>query len=196
VELLLIRHARPEREENPDGRPADPPLDAVGRAQAQALARWLARETLDAIYASPLRRARETATPLVASRGFALRIDDGLAEFDRGEASYIPLEERRRRDPAAFREFASRGPYAGRDLGPFRATVAAAVEAAARAHPGGRIALVCHGGVINAFAAQILGLTDTIFFEPAYTSVSRFLISREGKRSLRSLNEIAHLRDA
>jgi probable phosphoglycerate mutase len=194
VELLLIRHGRPEREENLDGRPADPPLDASGLAQAAALARWLADEPLDAIYASPLRRARETAAPLLAARGLALRIDEGLSEFDRGESAYIPLEELKRMDPAAYRAFAERGPYASRDLSPFRATVAAAVQSAARAHPGGRVALVCHGGVINAYAAEVLGLEHTIFFEPAYTSVSRFLVARDGTRSVRSLNETAHLR--
>ncbi len=194
MELLLIRHARPEREENSDGRAADPRLAASGREQALALARWLAAEALDAIYASPLRRALETARPLLERRALALRVEEGLAEYDRGESRYIPLEELKRQDPAAWREFASRGPYAGRDLQPFRATVARAVEEIARAHPGGRVALVCHGGVINAWAAEVLGLEGTIFFEPAYTSVSRFLVARDGARGVKSLNETAHLR--
>lgn len=191
---MLIRHARPEREQNPDGVPADPPLSALGREQAAALARWLAGESLGAVYASPLRRAHETAAPLLRDRALALRVEEGLAEYDRGESSYIPLEELKQLDPAAWRASASQGPYAGRDLSRFRETVARAVDAIARRHPGERVALVCHGGVINAWAAEVLGLAGTIFFEPAYTSVSRFLVARDGPRSVKSLNETAHLR--
>jgi broad specificity phosphatase PhoE len=60
--LYLIRHARPAAGW---GEEADPGLDAIGRQQAEAAARTLAR-TLDCmpIYTSPLRRCRETAQPL------------------------------------------------------------------------------------------------------------------------------------
>ena len=54
--------------------------------------------------------------------------------------------------------------------------------------------MVCHGGVINTWAAHVLGLETTLFFEPVYTSISRFLASASGERSLASLNEAAHLR--
>src|SRR6185295_17679291 len=64
MELLLIRHALPERIETPDGSPADPPLSAAGRAQAERMARWVSGEKVGAIYASPMRRARETAEAL------------------------------------------------------------------------------------------------------------------------------------
>ena len=50
MELLLIRHAEPVEEHTPDGSPADPALTERGRAQSEALARWLAREGLDVLY--------------------------------------------------------------------------------------------------------------------------------------------------
>jgi len=53
---------------------------------------------------------------------------------------------------------------------------------------------VCHGGVINAYLAHVLGLDDLLFFEPAYTSISRVRASRRGHRMLVSANETAHLR--
>src|SRR5688572_18829417 len=94
MELLLIRHALPLRvdEGSVDG-PADPALAELGHGQAAALAEWLAVEPIDAIWCSPMRRARETAEPLAQRLGLPITIDDDLAEFDREAASYIPIEE-------------------------------------------------------------------------------------------------------
>ena len=89
----------------------------------------------------------------------------------------------------------SGGLTAGVDVALFRRTVAAALERIVAVHAGGRVAVVCHGGVVNAWAAHVLGLEPTLFFQPAYTSVSRFLAASTGERSLLSLNETAHLRD-
>ncbi|MCH8132928.1 MAG: histidine phosphatase family protein [Myxococcales bacterium] len=50
MQLILIRHALPERVESVGGTPADPPLSEVGRAQAEKLAAWLADERVDALY--------------------------------------------------------------------------------------------------------------------------------------------------
>jgi probable phosphoglycerate mutase len=194
MELLLIRHALPLRVENPDGTPADPPLSPEGRRQAERLAAWLADEHLDAIYASPLRRARETAEPLGRARGLPVRVEPGVAEFDPLAASYVPLEEIRAESRELWLELVSGGLTAGVDVALFRRTVAAAVERIVAAHAGGRVAVVCHGGVVNAWAAQVLGLEPTLFFQPAYTSVSRFLAAGSGERSVLSLNETAHLR--
>src|SRR5262245_37976304 len=75
VELLLIRHALPLRVENRDGTPADPPLSAEGRLQAERLAAWLTDDKIDAVYTSPLRRARETAEPLAGALGLRARVE-------------------------------------------------------------------------------------------------------------------------
>lgn len=103
MQLLLIRHALPLRVENPDGRPADPPLSDAGRAQAGRLAEWLAAERLDALYASPLRRAAETALPLSRRAGLPVRPEAGVAEYDAEAAAYVPLEELKAADPEAWR---------------------------------------------------------------------------------------------
>ena len=60
--LLIARHGETEwnREERYQGH-ADPPLNETGRAQAEQLAERLAGEPIDAVYASNLRRASETA---------------------------------------------------------------------------------------------------------------------------------------
>src|SRR5262245_38874839 len=98
MELLLVRHARPERVEGAAG-PADPPLSPLGRRQAAALAEWLAVEPgvapLAAVYTSPLRRAAETAAPLAAALGLTPVAEDALAEYDAEANDYIPIEELR-----------------------------------------------------------------------------------------------------
>ena len=195
MELLLIRHALPVRIENDDGRPADPPLSAVGRRQAERLAEWLAGEPLDALYASPMRRAVETARPLARASGLELRLEPGVVEFDRDAAVYVPLEELKRADPARWRELVQGGLYAEIDLAAFQRTVLASLEAIIARHPGGRVAVVCHGGVINTWAARTLGIAQPLFFDPTYTSINRFLAAGSGERSVSSLNEAGHLRE-
>jgi hypothetical protein len=54
---------------------------------------------------------------------------------------------------------------------------------------------VCHGGVINAYLAHVLGLgARRGFFYPNYTSVHRVAAARSGERSIVTVNETPHLR--
>jgi probable phosphoglycerate mutase len=194
MELLLVRHALPLRVENPDGTPADPPLSQEGRRQAERVAAWLAAEPIAAVYASPLRRARETAAPLGRARGLEVEIELGVVEFDPHAASYVPLEEIRRESHELWLELVRGGLTAGVDVTLFRRTVVDALERIIDAHAGRRVAVFCHGGVVNAWAAHVLGLEATLFFQPGYTSVSRFLAAGSGERSVATLNETSHLR--
>jgi probable phosphoglycerate mutase len=76
----------------------------------------------------------------------------------------------------------------------FQAGVVAAVERVVARHARQRVAVVCHGGVINAYVGHVLGIERVLFFEPKYTSVSRVLAASTGERSVLTLNETAHLR--
>jgi probable phosphoglycerate mutase len=194
MELLVIRHALPVRTASPDGSPADPPLSETGRAQAERLAAWLASERIDALYASPLRRARETAQPLASARGLAVALDPGLVELDHRADHYVPMEELKAENYAAWQALVQGGLYANIDIVAFRRGVVASFERIIRAHPGARVAVVCHSGVINAWAAHVLGIEAPIFYDPGYTSVQRFLAAKSGERMVASLNELAHLR--
>jgi probable phosphoglycerate mutase len=192
VELILVRHGLPVRIEDADG-PADPPLSDEGRAQAVRLADWLGREAIDAVYVSPMRRAMETAAPLADALGVDPVVDEELSEFDRDAHFYIPLEELKAAGDERYLKI-MRGEYDGEvDPQTFREVVAVAIERIIEARPGNTVAVVCHGGVINAWASSVLGLSDLLFFEPFYTSVNRFLASSRGHRSLVSLNDLGHL---
>lgn len=190
MELILIRHGLPAAQPEV----ADPPLGPVGRRQAAAVAARLRTEPLDAIYSSPLRRARDTAAPLEAVRGCTAVIHDGLAEWDRDAATYVPIEELRAAGDDRWRAMLAGDLAAlGVDVDAFRQRVLAAVDDIVAAHSGARVALVCHGGVINAITADALGLDRLLWFEPAYTSITRVLVGRSGRRALRTVNDAAHL---
>ncbi|MBW2315170.1 MAG: histidine phosphatase family protein [Deltaproteobacteria bacterium] len=191
MDLLLVRHARPERIENADGSPADPPLDASGQEQAARVAAWLADEPLDRIYASPMRRARETAAPLLATRGLEALLEPRVAEFDQHSEIYIPLEQLKAEDPERWRAFVQGGYGDGVDFESFCADVVNGLEEIIERHPGERVAVVCHGGVINVWTAHVLGMPMRLFFQPDYASVHRFVAARSGERSVFALNERA-----
>lgn len=196
MELLLIRHALPVRLVTEDGSAADPELEPLGNRQAERLRDWLRNDLIHAVYSSPLLRARETAAPLATALGYDVVIEPDIAEWDRDMSAYITMEELKATNHDTWRAMAEgRLADVGIDIGAFWARVTAAVDGIAGRHPGERVAVVCHGGVINAYTAAVLGLDEPLFFEPGYTSISRVLVSRAGTRSVRTLNETPHLRD-
>ena len=195
MELLLIRHALPIRREDVEG-PADPELSEAGRDQAMHLANWLADERLDAVYSSPMQRARETAAPLASVHGLEVLVDEELAEYDRQSHWYVPVEELKAAGDPRWREIVA-GEWGDVEVDPetFRDIVYKAVERLIDANPSKRIAAVCHGGVINAYLSKILGIENaTGFFYPNYTSIHRVMAARSGERTVHTLNETAHLR--
>jgi len=195
MDLLLVRHAEPERVAGGTGQPANPPLTAHGRRQAQRLADWLAYEHVDAIVSSPQRRAMETAQPLADAHDLKIEVVDGLVEYDVQSDSYIPMEELRgSNDPRLAAMIEGRWEsFGGESTETFTARIEATLDGLIAGHPGERVVAVCHGGVINVALAIVLGLDRLLWFDPHYTSLSRMVASRTGVRSLASLNENAHL---
>ena len=194
MELLLIRHAQPFRLSDPAG--ADPDLTPDGQVQAQRLATALADGRygrIDRLVASPMRRAVQTAGFAREALALDVMTDERLVELDHGWTTY-----------GAVHAYTDRGLLladmnAGRlgentfDPTAFRARVIDGIESVARAD-GDVVAVVCHGGVINAYLSQILGTATMFFVEPFYTSVTRVLAQPDGHRQVLSLNEIDHLR--
>ena len=197
MEIVLVRHALPVRiDATPDGSPADPQLDERGREQALRLVEVLSTEPVDALYTSPSRRARETAAPLEAALGMTAEIDDGLAEFDSKDSSYVPVEELKAAGDPRYTALIH-GDLYSHDVDPiaFRARVVEAVERIVTRHPGGRAVLFSHAGAINAAAGHVLAQQRTIWFAPAYCSITRIGAARDGRRGIVSLNETGHVRD-
>jgi len=195
MELIIIRHGLPLRVEKKDNTPADPELSETGIQQAKKLGQWLKNEKIDAIYSSPMMRAKMTAQPLAEFKGIEINIDPGLAEFDVQSSVYVPMEELRETDYERWKELVTGGFEARYDMEAFRQKVLASIDRIVAENKGKRVAVVCHGGLINNFAAHVLGIEKYFFFAPEYTCINRFLVASSGLKSIVSLNEFGHLRD-
>jgi probable phosphoglycerate mutase len=197
MELVLVRHAEPVRvgADETNGEAADPGLTERGHDQSRRVATWLGAERFDAVLVSPKRRAVETAAPLADALAIATKIDAGIIEYDAQSHDYIPMDElRATRDPRFTAMVEGRWQeFGGEPPDEFRARLRAWLDATVADHPGERVVAVCHGGVINVLLAIVLDLDRHLWFEPAYTSISRVHASRGGIRSVASINETAHL---
>ena len=162
------------------------------------MAEYLASEAIDAIYTSPMRRARQTAAPLERHLGLDAVVVDDVAEWDRNSSEYVPIEQLKAEGDPRFYEILGNQWDGADPIEEFQARVEAALDQLIAEHPGDTIVVVCHGGVINLYLAIVLGLTGddrTGFFYPNYTSIHRVAASRSGVRSLITVNETSHLRD-
>ena len=196
MDLVFVRHAEPVRTPAGAGNgPADPGLTPLGLTQAERLAKWLEREPVDVVLTSPMRRAIETAEPVAAALDLEIEVVDGLVEYDAHSDDYIPMEELQASgDPRWLAMVEGRWEeFGAQPAADFKSRVAHTVEEIVGRFPGQRVVAVCHGGVINCALASILEIDRFLWFEPAYTSISRVVASRSGIRSLVSLNERAHL---
>ncbi|MDX3452750.1 histidine phosphatase family protein [Streptomyces sp. ME02-8801-2C] len=190
TELLLIRHGLPL------AGVFDPGLSPEGTAQAERLAAWLVHEGLDALYVSPFRRARETAAPLERLTGMTATVLDDLREWDTDVSQpYTPPEQIGTGDPraAALAEGRFEDFVPDLDWDAFRGRAVRAMDTILDAHPGGRVAAVCHGGITNTYLATVLGLPTMFWFHPGYTSVSRVRRMPGGRVVPHSVNETAHM---
>ena len=195
MEIILVRHALPVRIELETG-VADPELSVEGHEQSKKLAAYLASEQIHAVYVSPLRRARETAQPLIDKLGIQYEICEGVAEFDRNSNEYVPVEELRAANDPRWQKL-MQGVWDDTADSPevFRDRVISSINELIERHPGEKVAVVCHGGVINQYLANVLGISTQMgFFYPHYTSIHRVAASRSGARSIVSINEASHLR--
>jgi broad specificity phosphatase PhoE len=177
--LVLVRHLEPE--EGVTGRAygaLDVPLSAGARSQAEQLAKAFAPLDLAAVYASPLRRALETAAPIAALHGLSPCIHEGLREIDFGELEGQPYEDLERGRPELFRAWMEDPTGVsfpgGESFAELRARALAAAEEIRERHPGFTTALVAHGGVTRAIIAASLEMPDHALFriDQPYGAVS------------------------
>jgi broad specificity phosphatase PhoE len=154
--ILLARHG--ETDWNRDGRCQgwdDVPLNEAGREQARELAQRLADVPFDAVYASDLARARETAEIVAAPHGVPVAVDPDLREMDFGSWSGLTATEAAERFPGVER-------HDGETQERHRERVVAAAERIARENPDRRILIVSHGGSLRALRGHLGG--DSVTF--------------------------------
>lgn len=184
--FLLIRHAHNDfLGRGIAGRTPGVHLNDVGKRESDSLAASLAVQ-VDAIYSSPLERARETAEPLAARTGLPIQIAEELLEIDFGEWSGRSVEELRALDTwRVFNTFRSsvRIP-GGETLVEVQSRMLGFIQRIAREMPGARVALFSHGDPLKTVLAYYLGmpLDFLMRLELSPASVSSLDLSEHGVR--------------
>ncbi|MDW3219739.1 MAG: histidine phosphatase family protein [Acidimicrobiales bacterium] len=199
MELIIVRHGRPEHVEDVAGA-ADPDLADVGHRQAERVGEYLAPMGVDVVVTSPLARARQTAAPLARMLGLEPIVVDGVAEYDRHDSSYVPAEVTRQliRDGATDETWEDPLSVLGEDeKRRWMTGVHDAFASIVAENPGRRVAVFCHGMVTSVWFAQMLGIDDTLRFVPDYAGVTRVLASASNDSvTVRSFNETHFLGDS
>ncbi len=207
AELFIVRHADaiPDADEIiPSGVYDDLPLSRTGRRQAEALTERLSALPFDAIYSSPLLRCRQTAAPLAERLGLTPIIIDGLREIRLGNIRALPdgkdnlallTQALHERQSDIVRLAGESGHWdAIPDSEPsaeFRARVVEACDSIASKHIGQRVLIFAHGGVVNAYAAEALGLERDFFYPAANTSITVIRVNGT-HRVVFILNDFSH----
>ncbi len=201
--LTLARHAQqdyPVGEAFDFAKWEDPPLSGLGRTQAMALSALLGEQDVDVVACSTMRRAMETAEIVASPHDLAPVVRPELVEIKSycelepgaDPQSLVDPEEWRAREEAFTEHVRWDYMFFGEGSERFRARAVSAVDALVADHPGQHIVLISHGGVINAYLADILGIEDDMFFLPNHCSISEVLIKGSRKR-IQSVNERQHL---
>jgi probable phosphoglycerate mutase len=199
--LLIVRHGEsaPARADRPFplvlGR-GDPELAPDGRVQAERVCARLAKADVDAIYVTPLRRTAETAAPLVASTGLtptvlADLIEVGLGDWEGGlfrqrVAEGHPVAVRMREEE---RWDALPG---GEPADQIATRVRRGVERIAADHPGRRVTVFTHGGVIGQILADAAASRPFAFVGSDNGSLSEVVVTPQ-RWVIRSYNDTSHL---
>jgi len=189
MNLLLARHGESEWMVRGDEAGFNSPLTDRGRQQARLLGRWLAaNQEIEAIYASPLIRASETAEIVTAELHLPVKFDDGLREF---EVSYWDDSD----DYALpyINDHAAPPAYLAESYLPFKARVQRAARRILEAHPEGTVLIVAHGGTVGTIIRCVLEVHNFgVQTDPTGLHHLRWLGSRW---LVEFMNRLDHLRE-
>ncbi|REE94847.1 histidine phosphatase family protein [Thermomonospora umbrina] len=158
--LYLVRHGETVwHAENRYAGVSDVALTQRGVDQAVRLSAWAEKTGLDAVWASPLGRARATAEPTAQTLGLPVTVDADLAEVGFGAAEGRTLAELPSDLVAAFRANPVDGAFPGaEDFREAAARGVAALHRIAARHPGRRVLVVAHNTLLRLVLCELLGI--------------------------------------
>lgn len=195
--LFCVRHGQStyNAEERLQGQ-LNPPLSPLGHQQAQATAETLAEADIEAIFASPLTRAHETAAYTAQRTGLDIQYDDRLKEVHVGVYQGLRWAEIAAQDPSGSERWRNYDPDFAPEGGETRRQLMArGVEffEDLRATGLDRVAVFSHGALLAAAFKTLIGVP----VELSPFSLLNASISQIGFRNqwrIVSLNETAHLK--
>lgn len=194
--LYCVRHG--ESVYNAEGRiqgQTDIPLSELGQRQGLAVADALAALPIQAIYASPLVRALETARPVALRLGLQIETDDRLREIHAGIFQGLRWDEIEASHPAEARHWLEQTPDFVIPGGESRRALMVrgqAVFESIRERGHEHVAVIAHGGILSAALKALLGIPAELNpFSLVNGSISR--LRWDTKLKLLTLNETCHL---
>jgi broad specificity phosphatase PhoE len=197
--LILIRHGETEWNETKRFQGiSDIPLSSKGREQAESLARSLEREPLEAIYTSPLIRARQTAAFLARHHSCPFAVIEDLRELNQGRLEGLTGEDLRRDFPEFLTKWLEEPGETvlpgGESLGDLQRRAWTAIEDVIGRHPEKTVVVVAHSFVILTILCRALELPLQAFrrFRQDPTAKNILEFSERGI-TLRCLNDTCHL---
>ena len=200
--LLLIRHGQTEwnRERRIQGN-GDSPLTPLGHEQAEAVAGALRRYLIGSFYASDSGRALQTASPIVASSGQPVTTDPRLRERHYGLFEGKTQEEIRQTFPEIYMDYRKRLPDfvapGGESSAKLQARAMEACTEIVSRHSGQHVAIITHGGTIQAIARYVLDVPLTVQWRLRLENGGLTIIRHSDRFPDRwwmiTLNEVAHL---
>jgi len=202
TDLVLVRHGEQDydRRSATVGDSVDPPLSARGREQARLVGERFREEPVDVIYASPLARALDTGLAIAAHHGMDPIVLSDLREVEifRDLPRDQPVTDSVSRHAllgARSRMVRDRKwdvyPHS-ESSAEFSQRVVNVLEGIVASHPGQRVVVACHGGVINTYLGWILGIGADMWFRPAHTAVN-FARALDLQRSVAAIGDVHHL---
>lgn len=182
----------------------DIPLNDRGLAQAENTARHLELQgqRFDALYCSDLQRARQTATAVMRRQGLVATHDLRLRERHYGLFQGLTHAEAERLHPELHhrfrqREFELAFPEQGESLAVFSRRVHEAMHEIARRHPGERVLVVTHGGVLDIVHRLVTGAPLAAPRKVAIPNAAlNWIEHTAGQWQLLAWADETHLRDA
>ena len=200
MDLILVRHG--ETETNRLGKiqgVSQSPLNERGLKQAEAAARALDEEKPFALYASPLRRAVQTADAISTRTGIEVVTEHGLIEMDVGEFEGLTGRQLRERFPDVMRSW-DEDAYntlmpGGESLEIVSERAWGTVARLADVHADETVVAVTHNFTIQMILCTALGMPPNNFrrLRVDLGSITRLLVSPERTVQV-SVNETGHLR--
>jgi broad specificity phosphatase PhoE len=149
------------------------------------------------VYSSHLLRASATAAEVARHHGLSVTVHDDLEEVRLGDWSNGEFRRRAATQDPEFLAWRETGTWDGIPNGEgdaaFRERISGRVNALAETHRGTTIAVVCHGGVINAYLAHALGTARSLWMMVENTSITTVNVS--DTVNIIGVNDCSHLYD-
>ncbi|MFM7603721.1 MAG: histidine phosphatase family protein [Prosthecobacter sp.] len=192
TQLYLIRHGEVEERYHKvfGGSRIDMGLSPQGLLQAEALASWLKETSIDAIYASPMQRVRQTLAPTASARAMVPSYLEGLREVDFGDWTGHRWDQVQSIFGVSAFDWleiiGNGGIPGGESVTDIQNRVGRCASEILSSHAHQSVAIFCHGGIIRVMLALLLGmpLMRMAHFNIEYGSISIVELQPEKKHGI------------